>query len=95
MRDIVITEYGIADLRGESDEECIKRMICIADKQFQEELRKTAVKYNKLTPKWRIPDEFSNNTVASLNNELASSFPTYPFGSDFTADELKIIDALK
>jgi acyl-CoA hydrolase len=95
LRDIVITEYGIADLRGESDEECIKRMICIADKQFQEDLRQTAVKYNKLTPHWSIPEEFSHNTVASLQNECADSFPSYPFGSDFTEDELKIIEALK
>jgi acyl-CoA hydrolase len=95
LRDVVITEYGIADLRGQSDEECIKRMICIADKQFQEDLRQTAVKYHKLTPDWRIPEEFNNNTKASLKNECASSFPQFPFGSDFTADELTIIEALK
>jgi len=95
LRDIVITEYGIADLRGQSDEECVKRMICIAASQFQEELRETAVKFNKLDSDWQIPKEFSQNTFGLLNNEFANSYPEYPFGSEFTEIELVIVKALK
>ena len=100
LRDIVITEYGIADLRGQSDEECIKRMIGIADSQFQQELRQTAVKYNKLDPNWLIPDTYKSNTFKQLDNNYqafkqAGYFPEYPFGSDFTEQELIIIEALK
>lgn len=95
LRDIVITEYGIADLRGQSDEECIKRMICIADSHFQEELRLTAVKFKKLAPNWQVPQLYINNTAGYLNDELLDKFPEYPFGSDFTKDELTIIKALK
>jgi acyl-CoA hydrolase len=95
LRDIVITEYGIADLRGQSDQECAKRMICIADSRFQEELRQTAVKYHKLSAGWKIPKAFSNNTPESLQNPMANTFPEYPFGSDFTEDELILIEALK
>ena len=100
LRDIVITEYGIADLRGQSDEECIKRMIDIADSQFQEELRQTAVKYNKLDPNWSIPEAFKCNSFKQLNNNYkvfkqAGFFPEYPFGSDFTEQELVIVEALK
>ncbi|MCF6287709.1 MAG: hypothetical protein L3J53_00540 [Proteobacteria bacterium] len=99
LRDIVISEYGMADLRGQSDEECIKRMLCIADSRFQEQLRVTAVKYNKLDAGWQIPELFQDNTPKNLNAkfkdcEQAGYFPQYPFGSDFSDDELIIIKAL-
>ena len=38
LRDIAITEYGIADLRGRTDAECVAAMIDIADSRFQDEL---------------------------------------------------------
>lgn len=95
LRDIVITEYGIADLRGQSDEECVKRMICIAASEFQEDLRQTAVNYNKLDSSWKIPVEFSENTFACLNNEQAKTYPEYPFGTEFTDVELVLVKALK
>ena len=38
LRDIVITEYGIADLRGKTDEEVAIELIKIADSRFQEKL---------------------------------------------------------
>ncbi len=99
LRDIVVTEYGIADLRGQSDEECIKRMICIADSQFQQELRQTAIRYNKLGTHWQIPKQFTNNFEENLNttfNQFRKQgyFPHYPFGSDFTEIELHLIKAL-
>ncbi|MCF6318392.1 MAG: acetyl-CoA hydrolase [Proteobacteria bacterium] len=99
LRDIVITEYGIADLRGQSDEECVKRMICIADSRFQEELRATAVKFNKLDTNWLVPKAFLSNTLENLESNYKpfkqdGYFPSYPFGSDFTEVELTIIKAL-
>src|SRR5579872_1265081 len=42
LRDIVVTEYGIADLRGRSDEAVIAAMIGIADARFQDELIREA-----------------------------------------------------
>ena len=42
LRDIVITEYGVADLKGVSDSDVVKKMVSIADAQFQVELIKTA-----------------------------------------------------
>ncbi len=100
LRDIVVTEYGIADLRGQSDEVCIQRMICIADSRFQEGLRVQAVEYRKLSADWQIPKEFKNNTPEMIASQLNSAqakgfFPAYPFGEDFTADEKVLIDALK
>jgi acyl-CoA hydrolase len=100
LRDIVITEYGIADLRGQADEECIKRMISIADSEFQEQLRQEAIKNNKLSKDWVIPSQFRQNSHAELKRKTAGYnseefFPEYPFASDFNKDELVLITALK
>jgi len=100
LRDIVITEYGIADLRGQSDETCIQRMICIADSRFQESLRAQAVACQKLSVDWQIPEAFRNNTPEKVAQQFATAqaqgyFPAYPFGEDFTVQEKVIIQALK
>mgnify|MGYP001813235391 FL=1 len=38
LRDIVITEYGIADLRGKTDTEVAAALIQVADSRFQDDL---------------------------------------------------------
>ncbi len=50
LRDIIVTEYGVADLRGQSDAEVIKRLINVADSRFQEELLAFAKTHGKLDP---------------------------------------------
>ena len=100
LRDIVITEYGMADLRGQSDETCIQRMICIADSRFQEDLRAQAVAHKKLSVNWQVPSEFCNNSPERLNQQFKAAqqqgyFPTFPFGKDFSAEQLTIINALQ
>ncbi len=100
LRDIVITEYGIADLRGQSDEICIQRMICIADSRFQEGLRIQAVAHNKLSADWQIPGVFRDNTPEKIKKQLfqlkqQGYFPEFPFGEDFTDNEKVMIKALK
>ncbi|MDT8319006.1 MAG: acetyl-CoA hydrolase/transferase C-terminal domain-containing protein [Xanthomonadales bacterium] len=99
LRDLVVTEYGIADLRGKTDEECIKAMIHIADTRFQDELAGQARRAGKLDPNWSIPDSARSNTPEALERVLSpfagrGTFPGYPFGSDFTADERRLIPAL-
>ena len=42
LRDIVVTEYGIADLRGKSDRDVIAAMLAITDSRFQDELLRAA-----------------------------------------------------
>lgn len=44
----VVTEYGVADLRGKSIRERTEQLIAIAHPDFREELRKEAVKLNWL-----------------------------------------------
>jgi acyl-CoA hydrolase len=100
LRDLVVTEYGVADLRGRTDEECIQAMIGIADARFQDDLVDRARKAGKLDPNWRVPERARSNTPEALEAGLApfrseGLFPEYPFGSDFTAQEQRLIPALQ
>lgn len=100
LRDIVITEYGMANLRGQSDETCIQRMICIADSRFQESLRAQAVAHNKLSANWQVPEPFRHNTPEKIEQQFDHAhqqgyFPPLPFGEDFIAKEKVIIESLQ
>ncbi len=100
LRDIVITEYGIADLRGQSDEQVFLRLIRIADSRFQQELLKKAQKVGKVDPAFKLPDSWCNNTPAAIRSAMsvtgdAGLFPPFPFGRDFTDEELTLGKALK
>jgi hypothetical protein len=100
LRDIVITEYGVADLRGRSDSECIKRMLCIADSRFQDDLLKQAKDHGKLAKDYEIPEQLPQNLPEVLEAKLhpwteAGLLPDFPFGTDLTDDELRMVRALK
>ncbi|MBQ0930649.1 acetyl-CoA hydrolase/transferase C-terminal domain-containing protein [Ideonella alba] len=100
LRDIVITEYGVADLRGQSDGDVVKRLICIADSRFQDELIRAAQSHGKLEAGWQVPEAHRHNLPATLDSRLhpwseAGALPDFPFGTDLTADELHIVRALK
>jgi acyl-CoA hydrolase len=100
LRDIVITEYGVADLRGQPDSECIQRLIAVMDSRFQDELVKQAKAQGKLPAGYSVPDRYRRNLPAALDDKLqswaqAGLLPDFPFGTDFTDDELHIVRALK
>ncbi|NBB92110.1 MAG: acetyl-CoA hydrolase [Gammaproteobacteria bacterium] len=98
LRDLVVTEYGVAELRGKTDEECIQALVGIMDARFQDELVEQAKQAGKLDPAWRVPDRARRNTpeqLAGRFDECHSMFPEYPFGSDFTAVEQRLIPALE
>lgn len=100
LRDIVITEYGIADLRGQTDEEVYRRLIAIADARFQADLVTQAKNAGKLAADFILPSHWKNNTAQAVNNFLTDAknallFPAFPFGHDFTDDELVLAAALK
>lgn len=99
LRDIFVTEYGIADLRGKTDEECVIAMLAISDAQFHVELVAEAIRARKLSPDFKIPESWSTNTASALQARLRKAqgqgmFPDYPFGSDFDALELRLLRAL-
>lgn len=99
LRDIVITEYGVADLRYRTDEHCIRSLIEIADSEFQPELVRQAQKSGKLSSSYRVPDWARQNVRPHLGQTLGilrkeGAFPAFPLGSDFEANEERLAVAL-
>jgi len=98
LRDIVITEYGIADLRAKTDNEVIKALLNIADSRFQPALLAQAKQSGKLEADYEIPAAFRQNTPQALREKLAphkALFPDFPFGSDFTEQEALLAKCLQ
>ncbi|MBB5209294.1 acetyl-CoA hydrolase/transferase C-terminal domain-containing protein [Chiayiivirga flava] len=98
LRDICITEYGIADLRGMCDEDCIAAMLRIADSACAPGLRAQALQAGKLATDTPTPTP-GRNTAAALRATLApfraaGLLPDYPLGSDFTPVEQHLARAL-
>lgn len=99
LRDIVVTEYGIADCRSKTDAEVIQTMLNITDSRFQDDLLKQAKKHQKVPQDYEIPAIFRNNyptTLVPIMKELQAKgyFKPYPFGSDLTSEEETIKKAL-
>ena len=100
LRDIVITEYGIADIRGKTDSEVAAALIEIADSRFQASLVREAKKAGKLQEGYEVPPRFRNNFPQTVRANMAhfrsqGLFPPLPFGTDFTDEELVLAKALK
>jgi acyl-CoA hydrolase len=98
LRDIVVTEYGIADLRGKSDSDIIKALLNISDSRCQDDLQAWAVEQGKLSVDYVIPRAYRDNTPEALAERLQpfmGNLPGFPFGTDFTKDELSIMKALQ
>lgn len=100
LRDIVVTEYGVADIRGRTDQEIIKAMLNVADSRFQDELLAEAKRHHKIAQDYEIPAEYRNNTPQQVTSLLQGFkaqglFAPYPFGSEFTREEMLLAHALK
>jgi len=100
LRDVVVTEYGVADLRGQSDAEIAKRLINIADSRFQDQLLEFAKNHNKIPRDYRIPFEARNNTPEKIQAILApyqerKVLPAYPFGCDLSDAEIALGSSLR
>lgn len=97
LRDIVVTEYGIADLRGKTDSKVIEALLNITDSRFQTELTTQAQLMGKLPKDFRLDPRFADNNPQRLQ-EIADRhphlFPEYPLGSDFSAQEQDLLRAL-
>lgn len=99
LRDIVVTEYGIADLRGKSDREVIAAMLSVADSRFQGELLARAKHAGKIERSFELPPAWRDNTPDRIARALeptraAGLLPRFPFGTDFTATEQRLLPAL-
>jgi acyl-CoA hydrolase len=99
LRDIVVTQYGIADLRGRTDAEVAAALIAIAEQRFQEPLAERAKAAGKLPRNWQVPEQARGNTAARLAERLAplgerGLLPLFPLGTDFDAEEQRLVAAL-
>ena len=100
LRDIVITEYGIAFIRGKTDEEIIIALLKISDSRFQQDLMEFARQSGKLRKDYELPDAYKHNFSESYIEVLKEykkrgMFHPFPFGTDLTPDEIRIGKALK
>lgn len=97
LRDIVVTEYGIADLRGQTDSEVIARLLAVCDSRFQQGLIEQAKEAGKLARDFQLEARFTDNTpqrLEAIRARHARLFPEYPLGTDFTAEERDLLRAL-
>jgi acyl-CoA hydrolase len=100
LRDVFVTEYGVADVRGKSDAETIAAMLSVTDSRFQAELAKVAKDAGKLPKAFEIPPAHRENFPETISTALkpareAGLLPSFPFGSDFTETEQRLIPALQ
>jgi acyl-CoA hydrolase len=100
LRDMIITEYGIADIRGKSDGDVIAAMLAITDSRFQGELLRQAKDAGKIERAFELPILARDNTPDAITRALkpaadAGLLPTFPFGTDFTEIEQRLIPALQ
>ncbi len=100
LRDIVVTEYGIADLRGRTDREIAEALLGVMDARFQDEFVDAAKRARKLPRDFRVPDAARANRPEVLRTRFGpwcaqGHFPELPFGSDFTQEERVLAKALR
>jgi hypothetical protein len=100
LRDIVVTEYGVADLRAKSDEEIIRALLDIADSRFQESLLAQAKRAGKIDAAYQIPPQRRQNLPERIEREIArwqadGHFPAFPLGTDFTPEEVALATSLR
>jgi len=99
LRDVVITEYGVADLRGRTDRDVIVALLQIADSRFQPALLDQAKAAGKLERDYVLPAYVGDNTPERIAEALAPAraaglAPILPFGSDFDPLEESLLPAL-
>ncbi len=100
LRDVIVTEYGVADIRGKSDADVIAAMLGVADSRFQAELVRQAKDAGKLPNSFEVPAAHRENYPDRIACALkpareAGLLASFPFGTDFTAAEQRLIPALQ
>ncbi len=99
LRDIYVTEYGVADVRGRSDREVAEAMLAIADSRFHQALIRDASRIGKLPSGYRPPHHAANNTPEAIARVLGPArrsglLPVFPLGTEMTETEQTLIPAL-
>lgn len=100
LRDMVVTEYGVADLRGAPDARVVARMLEVADHRWQVQLTEEARTHGKL-PASHQPSAFARaNSPEKIAEalapfEAAGDLPAFPFGGEMTPLEQSIAPILQ
>ena len=99
LRDIVVTEYGVADLRGKSDTDAIAAMLGVADAAFQPKLCDQAQRAGKLEQTFTLPAHATDNRSDRIKDALSPArreglLPEFPLGSDLTDVEHSLLGPL-
>ena len=100
LRDIVVTEFGIADIRGRTDQEIVHRLLEITDSRYQQALVNTAKANGKIGTNYVIDPGFRHNHAGEISRKLGKYkqrglFNSFPFGTDFSDEEIFVGRALK
>jgi acyl-CoA hydrolase len=100
LRDIVVTEYGVADLRGKTDEEIVHALVEVMDARFQDQFVRRAKDAQKIARDYTPSDRARQNRPETLTDALAGFrqdgiIPDTPFGSELTDTELELVGALR
>src|SRR4029450_9529834 len=99
LRDIVVTEYGIADLRGKSDRDVIVEMLKGADGAFQPGLIEAAKRAGKLERSFERMPAWAGNLPERIAAALAPArrdglLPAFPLGTEMTEVEQALAGSL-
>ncbi len=99
LRDIFISEYGIADVRGRSDHEVVAAMLAIADSAFQPDLERQAKRVGKLPADFTLPGHATANRrdriAAALSGAREAGYlPRFPLGTEMTETEQALLTPL-
>lgn len=100
LRDIIVTEYGVADLRGLCDQDVVAAILNIADSRFQPDLLRAAQAAGKIRRDYRIADRHRHNMPRLLDERFAlprarGLFSDFPFGTDLSREEVVLAKALR
>lgn len=99
-RDLVVTEYGIADLRDQAAGAVFEELVGVADARFQDELIRHGVETGRLPEGFQPPEEARGNHAEMVERMLApiseeGHLPEFPFGSDLTEIEVGLMRGLR
>jgi acyl-CoA hydrolase len=100
LRDIVVTEYGIADLLGKSDRYVVAAMLAVTDSRYQPELLRQAREAGKIGKDFELAALHRENTPERIERTLKPAreqrlLPAFPFGTDFSRTEQRLSEALR
>lgn len=99
LRDLVVTEYGVADLKGATDRDVAVRLARICDSRFQAAFLDAAKAAGKVEADFQLEPAHRGNTPERVSAALKplrmqGLLPDYPLGSDLTLVERDLKDAL-